>query len=379
MKSLFILAILFVLSSCTEEPKLPNEHLSKAETPEIVKSELILDTIYAEYGQGHVDSIPQSYDTTFLINDDEHTLHISLKLNGNKTVHVDETYKKDNKIHVSRYYGRDIIYQFHLTNANHKTVWKKRFTKKDYFEELGSIVAQSNIHLPEFKTYLATTKQLILTQYFWVPESDVGVQGILFFDLSGNSEIKYHCWYGSGGSDCDVIYSPDSSFLLTCSEIITNKGRSIDIQQQNSVIAGNMIIGNQHVFASYAFYNDTSALGGRIYDRNGKVICEFKFSGYGGALGYTLPRHYLKKFGRYYFVDEQNKFLLMIPEKNPAALKKYPFKKLRYDPNELDLDTTLVIQKEVSDHRFGIDSLGEVRTYQVGDYTKKWKFFDDAE
>ena len=375
MKLALISLLTLFLISCKDESKLSSKDLIEEDTMESVEKETISDTTYLHSGQAYVDSASLQFDTTFLIEGMEYTLHLSQKLNGNDTVFYDEKpVKKGNTIQIYRFSGHDVIYQFHLSDSNNKTVWKKQFTKKDYMKELGSIVAQSNMHLPQLKTYFSPTKQLVLTQSFWVPDSDVGVQGILFFDLKGTSEFKYHCWYGSSGSECEVTYSPDSSLLLTCSEIIAFDGKRTDITRDDAWLAGNITIGNNHVFASYAFGSDTSALGGRLYNGKGKILKEFQFDGYGGALGYTLPRKYLKEFGRYYFVDEQNKFVLMIPENNPTNFKKYTFEKLRFDPNYLELDTTLVLEKEVSDHRFGIDSLGEVRTYQVGDFTGEWKF-----
>ncbi|MFK7787339.1 MAG: hypothetical protein AB8B56_19605 [Crocinitomicaceae bacterium] len=378
MKSVVWFISVLVFLSCKEDSTLPNDKTIEEEAFERSEIETILDTIYLDQGQSYIDSKSLQFDTTFLIEGVEYTLHLSQKLHENDTVYYDEKpIKKGNTIRVHRYSGRDIIYQFHLTDSKNNTVWKRQFTKKDYMKELGSIVAQSNMHLPELKTYFSHTKQLVLTQSFWVPDSDVGVQGILFFDLDGNSEFKYHCWYGSSGGECDVSYSPDSSFLLTCSEIIASNGKKTDVTRNDAFLAGSMIIGDRHVFASYAFGSDTSALGGRLYNGEGKLIKEFEFDGYGGALGYMLPRKYLTEFGRYYFVDEQNKFLLMIPESDPTKFKKYPFEELQYHPSELELDTILVLEKEVFDHRFGIDSLGAVRTYQVGDYTGVWKFTHD--
>ncbi len=379
LKTLALFICTLFLLSCKEDSELPNPNLPQAEVQEVIKSAPILDTVYAEYGQSYIDSIPKYFDTTFLAAGKQYTFQISLKLKGNDTVYYDETpYKKEGKIHVTRYSGRDIIYQFHLSNARNQTLWKKEFTKKDYFKDLGSIVVQSNMWVPEFQTFLPATQQLVLTQDFWVPDSDFGVQGILFFDLNGNYQINYHMGHGGSNGECEVVYSPDSSFLLTCSELISKDGKVTDIHRKYSDVAGNMVIGD-HAFVSYAFREDTAALGGRLYNKQGKIVKEFKFDGYGGALGYSLPRIYLEKFGRYYFVDEQNQFVLMIPEKNPTAFKKYTFKQLRYDPSELNLDTTVILVKEVSDHRFGVDSLGEVKTYQTSDYTREWKFFDEKE
>lgn len=378
MKSVLFVISIFLLFSCKDNAALPNKEIVEEEIFENSKTETVLDTVYVCYGQSYVDSIPLQFDTTFYIDEAEYTLHLSQRLNGNDTVYYDEKpHKKGNTIRIHRFSGHDVIYQFRLSDSKDKTVWKKQFTKKDYMKELGSIVAQSNMHLPEFKTYFTPTKQLVLTQSFWMPDSDVGVQGILFFDLNGKSNIKYHCWYGSSGSECDVTYSPDSSFLLTCSEIIGFDGKKTDVTRDDAWLAGSMIIGDNCVFTSYAFGSDTSALGGRLYNGKGKLLREFEFDGYGGALGYMLPRKYLEEFRRYYFVDDQNKFVLMIPEDNPTSFKKYPFEELRYQPSELELDTILILPKEVNDHRFGVDSLGEVRTYQVGHFDGKWKFAND--
>lgn len=377
---LLVLVTSTLLFSCKEDPELPNAELPRVEEREVIEGEPILPITETIHGQWYLDSIPIQYDTTFLIDGMKHTLYISLQLNGKDTIwHKEEPYVYANKRYVDRYWGRDVIYRFQLTDMNGNTLWNKRFTKKDYLKSLGGIVAQSNMYLPEFKTYLSSTKQLILTQHFWRPESDIGIQGIIYFNLKGDSEINYHCLYGSSGSDCDVNYSPDSSFLMTCTEIITRNGSRVNIQQDNSWVAGNMFIGDRYAFVSYVFDKDTSAYGGRLYNWNGKLIKEIEFSGYEQILSFNLPYVLLKKFGRYYFVDEQNESVLMIPEADPLSFKKYPFETVSFPPDQMVLDTSVVLEKEVNDHQLGIDEKGDVVTYQIGDWTGKWRFFNEKE
>lgn len=367
-----------VLFSCKEDPELPSAELPRTEMTEVIEDKPVQPITETIHGQGYLDSIPIVYDTTFLIDGVKHTLHIVLQLNGKDTVwHSEGPYEYENKRYIDRYWGRDVIYRFQLKDANGKTVWNKRFTKKDFTKTLGGIVAQSNMHLPQFKTYLTSTQQLILTQHFWRPESDIGIQGILYFDLKGNAEINYHCLYGSAGSDCDVYYSPDSSFLMTCTEIITRTGKKVPIQQDHSLVAGNMFIGDRHAFVSYVFDKDTSAFGGRLYDWNGNLLKEIDFAGYEQILSYNLPHLFYEKLRRYYFVDESNKCIWMIPEKNPSAIESYPFSRIRYKPSKFALDTLLILSNEVNKHRFGIDASGNVRTHQVGDYREEWQFFDE--
>lgn len=384
-RSTFLVLLLFLITStllfsCKDDPELPNSELPRVEEREVIDDTgPVLPTVYSGYGQSYVDSIPQYFDTTFVALGKRYSLHIELKLNGEDTVFCDEPpYEKNGKLYVTRYSGRDIIYQFHLKNAKNQTLWKKELTKKDYFKDLGTIVAQSNMWMPTFETFLPATQQLVLTQDFWVPDSDFGVQGILFFDLTGNYQIKYHMGHGGSNGECGVVYSSDSSFLLTCSELISENGKVTNIHRKYSDVAGNMVIGD-YAFVSYAFVKDTSALGGRLYNAQGKIVKEFEFDGYGGALGYMLPRIYLPKFGRYYFVDEQNESVLMIPEADPLSFKKYPFETVSFPPDQMVLDTSVVLEKEVNDHKLGIDEKGDVVTYQIGDWTGKWRFFNEKE
>jgi hypothetical protein len=92
-----------------------------------------------------------------------------------------------------------------------------------------------------------------------------------------------------------------------------------------------------------------------------------------------LPRIYLPKFGRYYFVDEQNESVLMIPEADPLSFKKYPFETVSFPPDQMVLDTSVVLEKEENDLKLGIDEKGDVVTYQIGDWTGKWRFFNEKE
>lgn len=342
------------------------------------QEETTYDTIRSTYGQSYVDSIPKSSDTTFLIDGKRHTLHLQAELHGNDTImYAEKPYLNGKKVYINSYFGRDVKYTFSLLDSNDHRLWEKTLFKKDYLKDLGSIVTQSNIWLPEFKAFTHSTNQLILTQVFMVPDSDVGIEGILFFDVDGNHRLDYHRWYGSSGSDCEVIYSKDSTWLLTCSEIISPDGNSTPIGRKESTIAGNLFIGNDHAFVSYVF-EDSTAQGGRLYNKNGTIVKEIQFDGYSGALGYTLPFVYSEKHRRYYFVDEPNKCFLIIPEDTPASLKTIPFSKIRRKP-ENETQHILIIKTEVSDHQFGIDKSGEVRAHQLKIYGEEWKFFDEVD
>ena len=148
---LLVLVTSTLLFSCKDDPELPNAELPRVEETEVIDTAPVLPTVYSEYGQSYVDSIPEYFDTTFIASGKRFSLHIELKLNGKDTVFCDEPpYEKNGKLYVTRYSGRDIIYQFHLKNEKNKTLWKKELTKKDYFKDLGTIVAQSNMWMPTF-------------------------------------------------------------------------------------------------------------------------------------------------------------------------------------------------------------------------------------
>jgi hypothetical protein len=257
---------LTILFSCSETKK-PSNVSSKEEVKPIAKNDIpVYDTIVSTYGQDHIITNAISFDTTFLIDGKPHTLLIELELNGNDTVYIDESYLKDSVVRTNRYTGRDVKYLFRLYDSEDNELWKKVFYKKQYMNKFGSLVAQSNIRLPEFETYLQPTNQIVLTQVFGVPGSDVGIEGILYFNTNGDSEMKFHRWWGSSGSECEVKYSQDSSCLLTCSEIITSKGKKISLIREGATIAGNMFIGESHVFVSYDFNSKSTELQGRLYN-----------------------------------------------------------------------------------------------------------------
>lgn len=378
IKPIYTFLFVLVFYACKAE-KAPTKIYGSEKNDESFEQEPITyDTIHSIYGQSYVDSIPKSMDTTFLIDGKRHTLRLEAELHGNDTISYDEEpYLRGEKVHAVRYYGRDVKYTFSLLDSSNHLLWEKTLFKSDYLNDLGSIVTQSNMWLPGFKTYLSSTNQLILIQVFSVPDSDVGVEGILFFDIDGQYRMDFHKWYLSGESECEVIYSADSSWLLTCSEIISPNGKSTSIKNKKATIAGNLFIGKDHAFVSYVF-DDASALGGRLYNKNGKIVKEIKFDGYSGALGYELPFVYSEKHRRYYFVDEPNKCFLIIPEETPAALKTIPFSKVRRIP-ENETQDIFIIRTEVSDHQFGIDESGEIRAHQSKIYGEEWKFFDEVD
>jgi hypothetical protein len=243
-------------------------------------------------------------------------------------------------------------------------------------KSLGSIVAQSNMILPQFRTFVKSTGQIVLTQHFWVPDSDVGVEGILFFQQDGRHQIKYHRWYGSSGSECEVRYNRDSSCLLTCTEILPKSGARVSIERDGATIAGNMFIGNEHVFVSYAFQKDTTAHGGRIYNTQGKLLREFQFDGYSGALSYEIPNVYVSRYKRYYFVDKSNKSFMVISEDAPAQLKKIPFSSIRKMPS-MNEDTLVTLKTEVLEHQLGLRKDGNVYAHRMRLYGDNWKYSDE--
>jgi len=374
---LFALPFFFLLIfACSEDSKPQNtkgvRSVDTAEENHIAGK----DTVYQFIGQSYLDSIPHSSDTTFLIDGEQHTLQIRLKLHKKDTVYYDEPYAENESIEIVRYFGRDVQYLFRLLDSKGTQIWKKTYYKKDYMSELGSLVAQSNMHLPKFETYLESTGQMVLTQFFGVPSGDTGIEGLLLFTKSGRASIQFHQWYGSSGGECEVAYSADSSCLLTCSEIITSTGTT-SLKRKGATMAGTLFVGSSHIFVAYVFDKDRTALGGRLYSTSGKLVKEFEFDGYSGGLGYNVPRTYLEQVGNYYFVDEPNKFLMVIPENAPVALKKVPFSSVRVAPNPTIHDTIIMIETEWSQHKIGLNSKGEIRAHQMRYYGDEWKFYDE--
>ncbi|MFT6984126.1 MAG: hypothetical protein ACJAUD_002906 [Crocinitomicaceae bacterium] len=370
---------LSILYSCSESEK-RQESSSKKEVKAIAKKGIpTYDTIVLAYEQDNFKTNPISSDTTFLINGEPHTLLMKLELNGNDTVYCDESDLKNDTILVTCYTGNNIKYLFRLYDSGDNELWEKVFYKKEYIKELGGIVIQSNMMLPEFETYLESTKQIVLTQNFGIPQSDVGVEGILKFNTNGDCEIKFHRWGISSAGECEVQYSQDSSCLLTCSEIITSKGKKISLIREGATIAGNMFIGESHVFVSYDFNSKRTELQGRLYNTSGKIVKEFEFEGYSGALSYTIPVVHLNKFGLYYFVDQPNECFHIIPENSPTSIKKVPFSSIRLAPKTNIHDSILEISTEVSEHRFGINARGEIVAHQMKHYGDAWSFYDEIE
>lgn len=371
-------SFLLLLVSCREDEQKTQSKPKPKENVVVVEDGSAYDTIVDSYGQGYLDSIPDSKDTTFLINGEPHTLHIELKLNGTDTVSYDEKpILKDSVVRIHRYYGRDIEYLFRLYDSEDNQLWEKVFYKKEYMKELGSIVAQSNMRMPNFETYLASTDQVVLTQVFAVPDSDVGVEGILYFENNGDCQMKFHRWYMSGGSECSVQPSKDNKCLLTCSEIITAKGKTISLKRPNATIAGNMFIGNSHIFVSYVFDNDSKELGGRLYNSDGKLVKEFDYQGYSGALSYEIPVIHINKYGKYYFVDETNNCFHVISENSPSSVKRIAFSSLRVAPDPSIQDTVLEMSSEIINHKFGLNLNGDIEAHQMKLYGGVWQFYDE--
>ncbi|MFT6246737.1 MAG: hypothetical protein ACJA0U_003301 [Salibacteraceae bacterium] len=370
---------LATLFSCSESTKNPVESSKKVVLIIANKDVPSYDTILSIYGQSYVNATPLSLDTTFLIDGEPHTLLIQLQLSGEDTVYYDEHSLKDSLVKTYRYTGRDVKYLFRLYDSEDNELWETVFYKKQYMKELGSIVVQSNMMLPEFETYLEPTNQIVLTQVFAVSDSDVGVEGILYFDRNGDSEINFHNWWSSSAADCKVKYAQDSSCLLACSAIITSKGKSISLIREGATIAGNMFIGESHVFVAYAFNSASTELQGRLYNTSGEIVKEFEFEGYSGALSYTIPVVHLNKFGLYYFVDEPNECFHIISENSPTSIKKVPFSSIRLAPETNIHDSILEISTEVSEHRFGINDRGEIVAHQMKYYGDTWYFYDEIE
>ncbi len=363
-----------LLMSCKSEPETINETPPIAEAVQPV-ADSKYDTVRKYFGQSFIEDVPLHSDTNIIIDDVLHTFEIDLSLKDD-TVFYDEESIQNDVVYIYRYSGRDIEYTFRLIDGNRNLRWEKKLSKKDYMKELGSIVAQSNMSLPEFHTFYPENNQLLMTHVFWVPDSDVGVEGLVTIDKWGVENIKYNRWYGSSGSQCEFQYSPDSSCLLTCSELWTSTGKRVSLRMDSTDMAGNLFIGKDHILVTYSIdYSiaDHNKLGGRLYNTSGTLIKEFDYKGVSGALSYEIPYLFHEDLGQYYFVDETSECFHQISLEAPWKIRKVPFSTIR---NVVDEDIQGEIQTEGIQHKIGLDSSGIIQSHQMRYYGEDWQFYD---
>lgn len=376
----FIAFISSILTfSCTNKQssnKIPKQEANN-NSPLESKTEEIYDTLINLYGQSYIEFDSKRMDTLFSYNGQEYTLSIRLELQ-NDTVCFDEaSYIKNGKIHIDRYTGRNIKYYYELKDKNGNRKWLKVRDKRYFMAELGSIVAQSNPLLPRYFSVFKPTNQIALLQNFWVPDTDIGVQGALYFSMNGSDQLTFNSWYGSSNSDCELSYNSDSSVILACTEFKNSQRKTISLKLDSLTIGGTMFLGDKYVFICYDDYEQNKRTHARIYSIDGRLIKEFKYQGLSGGLGYEIPFYFFEPLNTYYFVDESLECFHTITLNSNINVTNTPFRKVKKVIKEGSENKTIELSTEINNHLISINKSGEIVAHQIQVDEYERKFFDD--
>lgn len=370
-----ILTLIAIYSCSGNNSRAKKSRKSQNNNQTIVQEKL--DTVIHLTGQSYTDYSSHNLDTSFIYKSTRYRFRVQLDVMSDTVCYDERPFKENNKIHINRYTGPNIKYSYELCDSLGKRIWKKEFDKRFFTPKLGSIVAQSNPILPEFHNVFQPTREILLIQNFGVPDSDVGVQGSLYFSLKGTEHLKFNSWYGSSNSDCELSYNSDSSIFLTCTEFKNSKGKTFSLELDSLQIGGTLLLDNKFIFACYDDYDLKKRTHARIYDSNGKLLKKFKYEGLTGALGYVIPFYFYEPLNMYYFVDENLECFHIITLNGSVNVSNTPFRKVKKVINESLENKTIEISTEINNHLISVNKSGEIVAHQIQVDENERKFFDD--
>ena len=288
--------------------------------------------------------------------------------------------------------GYEGTYTFALRDSSRrKLVFRTQLHKRDFqATNAGEVLTVSE---PEFHYlgYSAGLNGLLFVAYFGIPYSDVIDRTMLLLDTH-TGQVKAQRGIGSAtfdAIDCDPQVSPTGQAVLTCAGELLRAGQSpLSLRRPQAALRAARFLTDTTLLAVYEFGtyrpvkpsapdadDQTAALpvagaaataemaqptefvstpaqrraaNAFVLSTSGRVLGRFRYDGWSGDMGYTMPRRYSPST-RTYYVANGTKSIFLLPKAQPGSAVELPLSKLaRFRSPQQPLEITLTLPYAVN-------------------------------
>lgn len=367
MKSFFVfLTLLFLLVSCSGDAENTDKKVNNVEQEDVVEdiSELdpevsYTDTIHEFYGLPDDDYYyfgnSDSHDTLITIKNKQYRLHVECELDRNQRVLRNAKYPNGDKLYMSSIVGYQAYYTFSLFDGT-KQLFKRKLNKEDFKEADYWLVVTSDAYLPNFIQYNPRFDALIFQVPFYIDGSCSVSDALLVMGLEGKVKTVDYLSSPSGhNTSNDIQITPDKRHLITSSYIHNSDGTKRSFIKKGLIHMGTDVF-DDCLLVVYEYDAKTQPKNAYLQDYAGKTLLNFKYQGWTGGLGFYFL--YRKIKNAYYFIDEDNKYLIKVRKENGKwKSTNLPFSSMQeFDGNQAANEVEVDLTTEVTRFTFYINT-----------------------
>jgi len=306
------------------------------------------------------------HDTAFFIGQQRYRLLLRAETDSTKPLTtvsegvVGEAFADDTSTFVQTrlvrgYEGGPVIM---LLDAAGRQVFRRRLRKQDFFGVASRDIATvSEPQCPRFTGYHAPSQVLALALNIGIPYSDVAQQCVILLGIDGRVRRLATSYLSNWeASDCEPRLLPDGT-VLTCQELLPPVGKPISLLKPKSQLVAAFPLTDSTLFTAYRYgeYRTEAATASDskpnvsaefaapewvadprkrnapnafILSRQGQILQAFRYAGYGGVIGYEVPRRYVWQTHTYYLLDEQ-RGVQLLDKHHPKAVTEVTFQQMQ--------------------------------------------------
>lgn len=340
-------------------------------------------------------SYQTGYDTAFSVGRQRYRLLLRAETDSTKPLTVvsegivGEAFADDSSTfaqtrRVRGYEGRQLIT---LLDAAGRPVFRRQLRKQDFFAVASpDVVTVSEPAAPRFLGYHAASQTLAFALMIGIPYSDVAQQVVISLGFDGTVRRLATSYLSNWEApDCEPRLLPDGT-VLTCEELLPPSGKPVRLLKPTSELVAAFPLSDSTLLTAYQYgeyrpestiaesssqssvsaaFNDPewvadprkrNADNAFIINQQGRVLQQFRYAGYGGVIGYKVPRRYVWQTHTYYLLDEKRGLYLLDKHKQKAVTEVRFQQMQRFRKPQQPGEIRFVITTETAAFAFYIDS-----------------------
>ena len=289
--------------------------------------------------------------------------------------------------------GYEGTYTFTLRDSARRTVVFRQQLHKHDFQAVnaGEVLTVSE---PQFRYlgYSAGLNSLLFVAYFGIPYSDVVDRTMLLLDAR-SGHVRAQRGIGSAtfdAIDCDPQVAPTGRAVLTCAGELLRAGQPpLSLRRPRAELRAARFLTDTTLLAVYEFGTycpvaqppaeaadaatplpvagaaataemtqrptefvstpaQRRAANAFVLSTSGHILAKFRYDGWSGDMGYTMPRAFSPITHTYYFANGERSIVLL-PKAQPGRAKELLLKKMaRFRPPKLPQEIKLFLPYAVN-------------------------------